>query len=72
MQEKTIQKILNDEETLDLVKAAEAILDDKKREEKRNRPRVKKTALQKWREKQKAADEAFRQRVAKVWNKNKQ
>jgi len=58
MQSKTIQKILNDEETLDLMKAAEAILDDKKREEKRNRPRVKK-------------DEAFRQRVAEVWNKHK-
>lgn len=71
MHSKTIQKILEDEDTFDLMKAAEAILTDEKRREKRERVRSKGHSNAaygriKHREQE---EEAWRQRLAEAWKK---
>ena len=72
MQEHTIRKILEDEDNLDLLKAAEAVLEKSLRDSKKKIPN-RWRAFNAW-QKVKAqyqADEAFRQQLAEVWKKRK-
>jgi hypothetical protein len=74
MQEKTIRKILDNDEDLNIEDMAKAILDEKKREEKKKK-RIPSTrnsiiAWNKIKIKQRE-EEALRQRIAKVWPENK-
>lgn len=73
MQNKTIHKILTDEDTLDIAQAAEASLQNSIRKEKKKKPQTREKAFShymehKYREQQ---QEALRQSLAKVWNKPK-
>lgn len=71
MQRRTIQKILEDEDTLNLLEAAKAILEKNKYEEKHIHIPSRKRSLDAWQKikAKRQEEEAFRQRLAKVWNK---
>lgn len=72
MKQKTIDKVLYDEENFDLMKAAEAILEDEKKKAKRNHIPNPAKALAAWM-KHKARlkeEEAFRQQLAEAWKKS--
>ena len=70
---KSADEILNDEETLDIEKAAEVILAQKAKDEKKKRPRNIKNGLVAW-EKKKARnkeEEELRLKIAEAWNRKK-
>jgi hypothetical protein len=72
MNQKTIQKILENEETLDLLKAAEASLELEKRNSRKKHVPDTRRSLVAWErfKSRKIEEEKFRQRLKEVWNKH--
>lgn len=73
MRDQKIRQILEDEDNLDLLKAAEAVLAKSERESKKKTPN-RWRAFNAW-QKVKAqyqADELFRQQLAEAWKKQQQ
>ena len=68
---KTIKEILENEEVIDIAKTANAIIVDKKRKSKLNKPKTNSTAGWDKLKVMAQEEESFRQKLAKVWNKNK-
>lgn len=73
MHPSSVNKVLTDEETLDIGKTAEALQEKQKQEAKRRKPTGGPWASARaWmrRKAREQEEEGFRQRVAKVWNKH--
>ena len=73
MHPRTVKKILEDKEELNIGKMAEAILEEKKREPKRKHIPSSTRQIEAWQRIQAKEKEkiAWRNRVAKVWPKQK-
>jgi hypothetical protein len=71
MQKRTIKKILDDEDTIDIAKTAEAVLQENKRKVTKVPSRI--NSLRAWNKfRKKKQDETLRrQKLAEVWNKYK-
>lgn len=73
MHPKQIRKVLEDDDTFDVAKAAEAVLEDARIREKKSKPRKRANSIIAY-QKLKAREqeqEAFRQRLADAWNKTR-
>lgn len=73
MHPQTVKKVLADEETLDVAKTAEAVMEDKRRRDKKDKPKTHENSARAyvaWLAREREEDE-FRKKVAKVWNKRK-
>lgn len=73
MHPQTVKKVLADEETLDVAKTAEAVMEDKRRRDKKDKPKTPANSARAyvaWLAREREKDE-FRKKFAKVWNKRK-
>jgi hypothetical protein len=71
MHPKQIRKVLDDEETFDVAQAAEAVIEDNRIREKKDKPKSREASLAAFQahKARKQDDEAFRQSVAKAWKR---
>lgn len=71
MTPKEIRKILNNEDTFDIAKSAEAVLEDARNREKRSKPRSREKSFVAYRriKDREYKEEKFRQKLAELWNK---
>lgn len=73
MHHATVKKVLADEETLDIAKTAEAVLEERRLRAKKDKPTSSENSFkahQAWLARRKSAEE-FRQKLAEFWNKRK-
>jgi len=73
MRPSTVKKVLADEETLDIAKTAEAVRENKRLQEKKDKPTSPTNSLRAymvWKARIKEK-EVFRQKLKEVWNKRK-